>query len=84
MPSLKTTLDALRDALIFVDKVRNASMAEQIAVGTDHWIRLEQAARDVVAAYIRDETEATLADLQARGIQPTMDADELIKLTRGD
>lgn len=36
------------------------------------------------AERIHRETEATLADMKAKGIQPTMSADELIKLTRGD
>lgn len=40
----------VRDALDFFDRVKAASADEQIAVGTDHWDRLEAAARRVAAA----------------------------------
>lgn len=39
----------LRDAIAFVERVKAASSDEQIAVGTDHWSRLEAAARAVGA-----------------------------------
>lgn len=44
-------LAELRDAVAFFDKVRAASADEQIAVGTDHWDRLEAAARNLVNHY---------------------------------
>jgi hypothetical protein len=42
---LVTTLEELSDAIAFFDRVKSASLEEQIAVGQDHWIRLEAAAR---------------------------------------
>lgn len=45
---IEPSLDALEDAIIFFDKVKSASQEEQIAVGTDHWNRLLEAARNVV------------------------------------
>ena len=41
----ETRIDELRDAIAFLDKVRASRQSEQIAVGTDHWDRLEKAAR---------------------------------------
>lgn len=38
-----------RDAIDFLDRVRAASPAEQIAVGHDHWDRVEKALRAVAA-----------------------------------
>ncbi|WP_234053641.1 MULTISPECIES: hypothetical protein [unclassified Xanthobacter] len=40
--------DELRDAVAFVDWVKSAPEAERVAVGTDHWDRLEVAARRAV------------------------------------
>lgn len=39
----------LSDAVEFLDRVRDASEAEKLAVGTDHWVRLEAAARAVAS-----------------------------------
>lgn len=44
-------LAELRNALDFLDRVRKATLDEQIAVGTDHWERLEAAARRIVEHY---------------------------------
>jgi hypothetical protein len=41
--------DELRRAVEFFDRVKAASEDEKIAVGHDHWDRLESAARDAVA-----------------------------------
>lgn len=41
-------LEEARDAINFFDKVRCASAEEKIAVGTDHWDRLEKSLRQVV------------------------------------
>lgn len=43
-------LTNLRDAIAFFDKVKNATQDEQIAVGTDHWDRLERAVRSLIPA----------------------------------
>lgn len=48
-------LHELRNAVAFLDKVRAASEDERIAVGQDHWERLEAAARALVSAYYPEE-----------------------------
>ena len=47
---LISSLEELESALKFFDKVRQASIDEQIAVSSDHWDWLESAARQVVEA----------------------------------
>ena len=47
---LAARLAELKRAVDFYDRVTTGTDAERIAVGTDHYIRLIDAARDVVAA----------------------------------
>lgn len=42
-------LAELRNAIAFFDKVKGATEAEKIAVGTNHWDRLEAAARKAIS-----------------------------------
>lgn len=42
-------VEDLRDAVAFFDRVKGSSQADKIAVGSDHWDRLEKAARKLVA-----------------------------------
>lgn len=46
---LRIVLREARDAVEFFDKVKGATEAEKIAVGTDHWDRLEAAIRACAA-----------------------------------
>jgi hypothetical protein len=45
--TMKAALKDLRRAVQFFDRVKEASLDEKIAVGTDHWDWLEKAARRV-------------------------------------
>lgn len=47
--SMRVALEEARDAVAFFDRVKAASQDEQIAVGRDHWNRLEAAIRAVAA-----------------------------------
>ena len=46
---MEEAVQEVRDAVAFVDRVRAATEAEKNAVGTDHWDRLESAARQLAA-----------------------------------
>ncbi|WP_286951483.1 MULTISPECIES: hypothetical protein [Brevundimonas] len=47
--ALRGALEEARDAVDFFDRVKAATQAEQIAVGRDHWTRMEAALRRLAA-----------------------------------
>lgn len=47
----QSALRNLHEAVRFMDRVRAASNAERVAVGSDHWDWLETAARHVVEQF---------------------------------
>lgn len=46
---VRIAVEEVADAVDFFDRVKASTQAEQIAVGRDHWNRLEAAARAVAA-----------------------------------
>lgn len=47
--ALNTALQEAADAVEFFDRVKSASLDERIAVGPDHWNRMEAALRSLAA-----------------------------------
>lgn len=54
----------LREAVEFLDKVRGATITDQIAAGTDHWDWLERAARRIAEMDKTAEVDAESREAQ--------------------